>query len=56
MSSHETEYRVSKLDRTTPLKSAGGYSATFTNVFIGPRKSLMPFVNCFRDKSIDIME
>ena len=26
ISSHAMEYRVSKLERTTPLKSAGGYS------------------------------
>ena len=56
MSSHETEYSVSKLDRTTPLKSAGGYSGTLTNVFIGPLKSVVPLVNCFRDTSIDMME
>ena len=41
------------MDRTTPLKSAGGYSGTLTNVFIGPLKSVVPLVNCFRDTSID---
>ena len=56
MSSQATEYSVSKLERTTPLKSAGGYSGTLTNVFIGPLKSLpgSTLVNCLRDTSIDM--
>jgi hypothetical protein len=56
MSSQEAEYSVSKFDRTTPLKSAGGYSGTLTIVFIGPLKSVVPLVNCLRDTSIDMME
>ena len=58
MSSHEAEYNVSKLERTTPLKSAGGYSGTLTNVFIGPLKDSLPcstLVNCLREMSIDMM-
>ena len=53
------EYSVSKLDRTTPLKSAGGYSGTLTNVFIGPLTNSLPgstLVNCLREMSIDMRE
>jgi hypothetical protein len=59
MSSQAMEYSVSKLERTTPLKSAGGYSGTLTNMFIGPLPNSLPgatLVNCLRDTSIDMME
>jgi hypothetical protein len=49
------EYSVSKFERTTPLKLAGGYSAMFENVFIGPLPTSLPgsmFVDCFRVRSI----
>ena len=56
MSSHAMEYSVSKLERTTPLKSAGGYAGTLVNMFIGPLPNSLPgsmFVNVFREMSID---
>ncbi|MNR33584.1 hypothetical protein D3C85_1512690 [compost metagenome] len=55
-SSQATEYKVSKLERTTPLKLAGGYSGTLTNMFIGPLPNALPgsiLVNCLRVMSID---
>src|SRR5438270_1753370 len=49
MSSHAIEYSVSKLERTTPLKSAGGYAGTLVNMFIGPLpNSLARFDICER--------
>ncbi|MNF03617.1 hypothetical protein D3C80_2029750 [compost metagenome] len=49
------EYKVSKFERTTPLKFAGGYSGTLTNMFIGPLPNSLPgsmLVNCLRVMSM----
>ncbi|MCY1458169.1 hypothetical protein D9M71_755280 [compost metagenome] len=54
-SSHAMEYKVSKFERTTPLKFAGGYSGTLTNMFIGPLPNSLPgsmLVNCLRVMSM----
>ena len=45
---------MSKFERTTPLKSAGGYAGTFTKVFIGPlpNSGIKILVDCRRVRSI----
>jgi hypothetical protein len=54
-SSQADEYKVSKLGRTTALKSAGGNSRMWANVPIGPNPGRSPagrFVACRRVSSM----